>query len=827
MTEPEDPDLDAFANALQAQWQAADGLAAPRRIGRYRLERELGRGGQGAVFLAEDEHLHRRVALKLLTALHLSSPDVLARFRREAQLASKLDHPGLCTVFDSGVHRGTPFIAMRYVQGETLERRIALAREAGQTCVSIEAEPSATAGDRSSRDRVSRVLELIEKVARAMHVAHGAGVVHRDLKPSNVVITAEGQPVVLDFGIAGDLEGEFDTLTRTGDVFGTPAYMAVEQVRGTPGAVDARSDVWALGVMLYECVTLTRPFTGATREALFSAIKDTDPPDPRTRAPGLPEDLGVVLATALEKDPRRRYATALDFAEDLRAVRVLEPIRARPAGPWIRTRRWAQRNRALAAVVVTVFTLLVAGLAWTVHLLGITARERDEKTTALEEVARLAGLKHVRDLAAWDDRLWPPWPELVPGPGGMDAWLRRARALHDRLPEHEQSRRDLQSRTAAHEATGSAGILTDDLAAFRDEALRELIDALRALPTRIDAVEARRRQALAVEGTTLVDAAAAWETARAAVAAEPRYRGVALAPMRGLVPLGSDPRSGLQEFAHVQSGRPPARLASGSLELAEDTAIVLVLVPGGTFVMGASRDPEHPRYDPFASEDEGPPHPVTLAPFLIAKHETTQAQWMRVMGANPSGLPMGKTERGTTYTGLHPVEQVSWRDAMEAARRMDLALPTEAQWEYACRAGTQTWFSTGDDVATLRGHANVLDAGSGKIAPGGREPEPGFDDGFVYHAPVGRFAANGFGLHDMHGNVWEMCGDYYAKDYRTPVRPGDGLRLVPDGQRAEIAVRSSSFDFGARLARCALRNNSMPDYRYYSQGLRLARGLDR
>ena len=822
MTEPTDQDLDAFGDALRAQWQVADGLGAPGRIGRYRLQTELGRGGQGIVFLAEDEVLHRRVALKLLTGLSARSPALLARFQREALLASKLDHPGLCAVFDSGVHEGTPFIAMRYVEGDSLETAIATARAAGRTCVELRttADAKASIDAVGARERWFRVVALIEEVARALHVAHQTGVVHRDIKPGNIVVTAEGHPVVLDFGIAADLEPDSPTLTRTGDVFGTPAYMAIEQVRGGPGATDARTDVWALGVVLYECLTLTRPFEGSTRDALFAAIRDTDPPDPCARAPGLPRDLAVVLGTALEKDPHRRYASAFDFAEDLRRVRAFEPIRARPAGAWLRARRWAQRNPALVAVLATVGILLVAGLAWTMHLLGITAEERDAKTGALAEVARLAGLKHVRDLAAWDDRLWPPWRDRIAGADGMDAWLHRAHELHAQLADHEASLRALLTTSVGASPGTSTPAFADDLDAFRYDALRELIDALRALPTRIAAMEGRLAFARDVERRTLTEAAPRWQEAIVSCRADARYQGFELRPQLGLVPVGRDPRSKLLEFAHLQSGRVPTRGDDGRLELAEDTAIVLVLLPAGTFVMGADTDPASPHHDPHASPDEGPAHDVTLAPFFLSKYEMTQAQWVRLMGHNPSGLPMGRSERGTTFTGLHPVEQVSYVDAMEATRRMGLALPTEAQWEYACRAGTRTFFSTGDDVASLRGFANILDAGSGKIAPGGREPEAGFDDGFIYHAPVGRFAPNDFGLHDMHGNVWEMCRDWYAKNYQTPVRAGDGLRLVPEAERVQIAVRSSSFDFDARLARCALRNNSMPDYAFYSQGLR-------
>jgi formylglycine-generating enzyme required for sulfatase activity/serine/threonine protein kinase len=795
----DDAALDAFADELRAQWRRADRLdpegAAPsaERIGHYRVLRELGRGGQGIVLLAEDEWLGRRVALKMLTAWSALSRGHLQRFHREADLASRLEHPGLCTVYESGTHAGVPFLAMRFVDGTTLDRLVANARGRGLHC--IEVEPSA-------RDPIARIVALIEAVARALHAAHEHGVVHRDVKPANIAVTARGEPIVLDFGLAADVAGELPTLTLTGDVFGTPAYMAVEQVEGRTAAIDARTDVWALGASLYECLTLERPFPGGTREAVFDAIRHSEPADPRRANKAIPRDLAIVLATAIAKDPGRRYAGMAEFAEDLRRVRDREPIHARPAGPWLRTRRFAQRNPALASTFAAVLLLLGGGLAWTRHLLGIVEGERDQKALALDEVARLADLKRVRDLIARDDRLWPPWPELVPGPDGIDAWLAAAQDLLDRRVGH----------AVAIDALREPA---DDLAAFRRIALEELLAGLDALPARIDAMRARRAFALEIDARTLADPA--WEPLLAAARADPRYAGLRLAPLRGFVPLGRDPDSGLVELAHLQTGTPPERdPTTGRLAPTADSGLVFVLVPAGTFVMGATRDPAGPHHDPLAGDDEGPPHAVALDAFLSSKYEMTQGQWQRVMGTNPSGIRAGADAL------VHPVEQVSWLDAQDAMRRTGLALPTEAQWEYACRAGTDTRFLTGEEITSLRGAANILDEGSGKLAPVGREPEPGFADGFLYHAPVGRFAPNGFGLHDMHGNLWELCLDWFAEDYRVPVRAGDGLRLVPEDRREYVVNRSSSFDFGARFARCALRNKSMPEFRYYSLGLRPA-----
>ena len=294
----------------------------------YRLLRPIGRGGQGQVWLAEDPRLGRSVALKVLDGLALS-PDALARFRREVLIASRLDDPGICAVYDAGEERGVPYLAMRYVPGRTLAELLEAAREVGARGSSALALPAADVdeGCRGAALEVARVLRTIERLARSLHAAHERDVVHRDVKPSNVVICDDGAPVLLDFGLARVQDHALGTLTRSGDVFGTPAYMAPEQIAGH--AADRRADVWALGVLLHECLTLVRPFAAPTREALYAAILTRPAPDPRERNPQVGADLALVVETALEKDLSRRYASALELADELRRVRRGEPVRAR------------------------------------------------------------------------------------------------------------------------------------------------------------------------------------------------------------------------------------------------------------------------------------------------------------------------------------------------------------------------------------------------------------------------------------------------------------------------------------------------------------------
>jgi WD40 repeat protein/serine/threonine protein kinase len=395
------------------------GHAPPQRdptgeqVGPYRILRELGRGGQGAVFLAEDTRFARKVALKVLTRHGLELRDdpqgreSFARLKREAEVLSRLDHPGICVVYEMGTERNDLYIAMRYVEGQTLAKKITDARPGSAAPaksddprgrpVALPGSDGAPAGPgtppSTGRRSIERVLALIEQSARALHVAHEAGVVHRDVKPGNIMVTPQGDPVLLDFGLARDLEHGTEALTASGGVLGTPAYMSPEQLTPARGSVDRRTDVYALGVTLYECLTLRRPFEAPTREQLFRLILSEQPSRPGGLNASIPRDLEVVLETAMAKDVDHRYQTTLDFAEDLRRVRAREPIRARPAGVVLRFTRWIQRNPVLAAALAGAFLALASGLGVALHLL------RQESAALKRERAALAKSEGNRLLA--------------------------------------------------------------------------------------------------------------------------------------------------------------------------------------------------------------------------------------------------------------------------------------------------------------------------------------------------------------------------------------------------------------------------------------------
>jgi serine/threonine protein kinase/WD40 repeat protein len=328
-----------------------------RRIAHYEVVRTLGSGGQGVVLLAEDTRLGRRVALKVL-APHLDfvSTERLVRFRREAEILSQLDHPGICPVYEADTDNGVPYLAMRYVEGRTLAAIVRERREAGRLP--------------KTRAELHEIVRWIEAAARAVHEAHEHGIVHRDIKPGNLMIT-EGQPVLLDFGLARAESGGEAAITRSGDVLGTLAYMAPELL-GKRDA-DRRADVYALGVTLYESIAHALPFAGETPTALWRAIVNGEATLPRSHNPAIPADLAAVIATAIARSPAHRYASAAELADDLARVRRREPIRARRLPLRVRALRWVQRHPTMS-VALGAGLVLIVGLA--ISLERVRANER-------------------------------------------------------------------------------------------------------------------------------------------------------------------------------------------------------------------------------------------------------------------------------------------------------------------------------------------------------------------------------------------------------------------------------------------------------------------
>jgi WD40 repeat protein len=335
----------------------------PHQIGEYDILGEVGRGGMGVVYKARHRGLHRLAAIKMVLQGSFASAQQRLRFQLEAELAARVQHANIVQVYEIGSHDGQPFLAMEWVEGGSLAERMD-----GQPWPAAEAA------------------RLIETLACAIHVAHSQGVIHRDLKPANVLLSVVscqlsvvGQestppsslttdnrqlttvPKISDFGLARPLQGDTG-LTRTGVIVGTPGYMAPEQASGTNALVGPATDVFALGVMLYELLTGQRPFQGDSALEVLRAVTSAEPTRPRRLQPGVPRDLEAVVLKCLEKEPGRRYPLALELAEDLRRFLEHKPVQARGASVVGRLGRWARRNRGVAAAL-GVIALLLIGVA--------------------------------------------------------------------------------------------------------------------------------------------------------------------------------------------------------------------------------------------------------------------------------------------------------------------------------------------------------------------------------------------------------------------------------------------------------------------------------
>ncbi len=820
------PDFDAFCGAfrgdqdalraMHADWAGLSGVLSEGRpdssgldaltalreeLGgrtqageRYERREELARGGMGVILRVWDRDLARHLAMKVSLspaergseALAGGASRQLGRFLAEAKITGQLDHPGVVSVHDLGVDEdGRCYFTMQLVRGVDL-RAVLRQRAAGDTSWPLE-----------------RLLGVMQKVCDAVGYAHAKGVIHRDLKPANIMVGRFGEVFVMDWGLARapgepevrDLRLRVDSersdevqvrgaegsnspvLTMDGHVVGTPAYLSPEQAQGRVDELGPRSDVYSLGATLYHLICGTPPYVPpgeelAAQRVLLLALQG--PPRPvEELCPRIAPELAAICARAMARDPLDRYASAEELGEDLRAFLEGRAVAAFGGGPLWGLRKWIRRNAALSAALAVAVVLAVSfGANEALELAqenrallseGVEARAGERLAIAEREVMDETSAELARNLRSSDEVLLEELRRAAlelpsPGPDATarhEAWLRSARSLAGRLELHRST----------HEELSLAGVEPWELQPLERlvAALGEFCAAGGLLPW----VEERTRLASSLEERTVsgLEARARWAAAAESARASGRYGGLALVPQLGLLPLGSDPASGLEEFAVIGSGSLPRRTSDGALELEPESAIVLVLVPRHSFLMGAqSSDTASPNYDPAAEASEAPVHQVELAPYFIAKHELSGAQWRRLGGMPPSSPQALEL----------PATSLSWDEADARLRGLGLRLPSEARWEAAARAGTSTPWWSGSDAASLAGLAQLDSSSATSVHAGG---------------------ANAFGLVQTLGNVSEWCEGAPRTYSSAADAPANGKRVF----------RGGSFRGTAADARCADR----------------------
>ena len=324
---------------------------APIEFGDYELLEEIGRGSQGVVYRARQKSLNRIVALKVIALGHWATEPHVKRFRREAEAAARLNHPGIVPIYEVGERDGACYFSMGLVEGGQLDAMLESASRTDSSCGEREPMP------------IRSAVELIVKLARTVQYAHEHNILHRDIKPGNILLDGKGEPHLTDFGLARLVEAE-STVTRTREVLGTPSYMAPEQAAGETTKLGKATDVYGLGAVFYQLLTNHPPFAGGTTYETIRLLLNTEPRKPRALNRKIDRDLSTICLKCLEKDPQRRYSSAVALAEDLEHWLKHEPVQARRTGIFTRARKWVRRNPSTTVLVTLLVALAVSSAAY-------------------------------------------------------------------------------------------------------------------------------------------------------------------------------------------------------------------------------------------------------------------------------------------------------------------------------------------------------------------------------------------------------------------------------------------------------------------------------
>lgn len=754
----------------------------------------------GSVYLAFDPNLRRAVAIKTIrTHLRRTAKDSVPfkdRFFREAQANSQLNHPGVINVYDSGIHNGEPFLVMEYVDGATLEDILN--------------------GD-LIREPMLRY-RLMNDIAAGLDYAHGQAVIHRDIKPTNVLVTRDGHAKIVDFGMA---KLKDSNLTTTGVFLGTPSYASPEQI--LHGRIDHRADLFSFGIMAYEILTGERPFPGENINSILYHIVHTPPEfnfEKLELEEGLCQAVEKVFRRMLAKEPEQRYASAGDFMRDLEAALAMSGIREwTPADPenllaWSQLPAYDEEQIGpsldetmlledpMASRISNPMPLLMGiGGAILVLVVLILALPRTTAEPLSEGVAQRPEVDAVQYIANPDRDLLEAENEALV-----------AERLTERLALEQQFQDfiDVNDLTGAREtlddmrtANFTEGLATKEkLLAAKEKEVKEAARQRNKTNVQNRFRAARNNNNVSGMRRALAEFKQGWPKDRVVIEAWEAALAEENAELEQLI--HQDRRAFEQAMqdrdietaelqlyrlrrAGVDVGADETRLANlKASTYTNDLGMRFILLPAGTFRMG-----------PQSKPGSKPPHEVTLTQaFFMGVHEVTQAQWQAVMGENPSRV------KGEQY----PVHDISWLDAKTFVNKLNARtqddmryrLPTEAEWEYACRAGTNKIYGVGETL--------------------GAEDANFRAKGMDNPIPVGSYPPNPWGLFDMNGNVAEWVQDLHLTEWhRQSTNPivdnetSTGYRIhrggsydsdrddCACGERSRRSARSASAELGLRI----------------------------
>jgi formylglycine-generating enzyme required for sulfatase activity/serine/threonine protein kinase len=735
--------------------------ALPAQFGRYRILKKVGEGGMGAVYLAEDSVLGRRVALKVPRFSTDDGPEIIERFYREARIAAAIEHPNLCAVYDVGQIEGVHYLSMPFIEGITLAR-----------CI--------------NRDKpwpARQAVDLVRRLALALEVLHDRGSIHRDLKPGNIMLRPSGEPVLMDFGLARSFQQTSQRLTVTGAAMGTPSYMAPEQVIGDPKTMGPATDVYALGVILYELLTGDVPFTGSMAE-LYGRILHATPQPLTERQPGLDREVDALCLKALKKPIEDRYPSMAAFAQALEDYLHRDDPAPTPAIP---------RPAPAPPPVESDATRLVCPTC---------GKRLKRPAKASGKKMKCPGCKTRLDTL--ESRGW-----TIPAP--VDS-----AAAQTAAPSSSPTKRTQVSRPSVdwpprkRRGPGAAAVvlvlallvavLGLGLRSFRPFDRNPSTGALAEVNNIPEPPPPRRLGAM---------------TQQAKEPRPPNTDQGARNKEKDPQPIETPAPEPVPPVKPPIEVKPPAPANQGKRVLAREITnsigMKLVLIPPGKFQMGS------PQNEAYRSDKEEQHEVEITQPFYMGAFEVTQEQYQRVMGKNPSWFHQGRGGGSN-----HPVENVSWEEAREFCDKLSLLpaerdakreyrLPTEAEWEYGCRGGGRVSHPFHFGRALSSTEAN-FDGNN----PYGNAP---LGPNLKKTAPVGSYRANPFGLYDMHGNVEEWCADWYDENYyqHSPRQDPQG----PENGRLNRVLRGGSWFSGAFSCRAACRNALEPGCRTDRAGFRV------